>query len=104
MGEVCRARDTRLGRDVAIEMLPQHLSAQPEIRTRFEREAKTVPCPNHSNICVLHDVGRKGDTDVLVMELIEGDALAARLRRRPLTSAELLRFGNLIADALVSRR
>jgi eukaryotic-like serine/threonine-protein kinase len=100
MGEVYRARDTRLGRDVAIKVLPQHLSSQPEIRARFEREAKTVSSLNHPNICVLYDVGREGETDYLVMELIEGETLAVRLRKGPLASAELLRFGTQIADAL----
>ena len=79
MGEVYRARDSRLGRDVAIKVLPEHLSAQPEIRARFEREARTVSGLNHPNICTLFDVGREGETDFLVMELIEGDTLADRL-------------------------
>ena len=100
MGEVYRARDSRLGRDVAIKVLPEHLSDQPEIRARFEREAKTVSGLNHPNICTLFDVGREGETDFLVMELIEGDTLAERLKRGPLTAAELLRFGTQIADAL----
>jgi Tol biopolymer transport system component len=106
MGEVYRARDTRLGRDVAIKVLPEHLSADPEIRARFEREAKTVSSLNHPHICVLFDVGRvpgeagSRDTDFLVMELVEGDTLAERLRRGPLSAAELLRFGTQIADAL----
>ena len=100
MGEVFRARDTRLGRDVAIKVLPQHLSAQPEVRARFEREAKTVSGLNHPNICTLYDVGREGDTDYLVMELIEGETLADRLRRGPLPTADMLRFGIQIADAL----
>jgi eukaryotic-like serine/threonine-protein kinase len=100
MGEVYRARDSRLGRDVAIKVLPQHLSAQPEIRARFEREARTVSSLNHPNICTLFDVGREGDTDFLVMELIEGDTLAARLQKGPLSAPELLRFGTQIADAL----
>jgi len=63
MGEVFRARDPRLGREVAIKVLPQHLSANPETRARFEREAKTVSSLNHPHICTLHDVGREGDTD-----------------------------------------
>jgi Tol biopolymer transport system component len=100
MGEVYRARDTRLGRDVAIKVLPQHLSDQPEVRARFEREAKMVSSLNHPHVCVLYDVGREGDTDYLVMELIEGDSLAARLRKGPLPAAELLRTGTQIADAL----
>ena len=100
MGEVYRARDTRLDRDVAIKVLPQHLSEQPEVRARFEREAKMVSSLNHPHICVLFDVGREGNTDFLVMELIEGDTLAVRLRKGPLPAAELLRTGTQIADAL----
>ena len=106
MGEVYRARDTRLGRDVAIKVLPAHLSANPEIRARFEREAKTVSSLNHPNICTLFDVGRapgeagSGDTDFLVMELIEGGTLADRLQRGALPAAEALRLGTQIADAL----
>ncbi|MBI5836698.1 MAG: serine/threonine-protein kinase [Candidatus Eisenbacteria bacterium] len=100
MGEVYRARDTRLGRDVAVKVLPQHLSAHPEIRTRFEREAKTLSSLNHPHICVLHDIGRDGDTDFLVMELVEGETLADRLAKGPLPVPEVLRFGGQIADAL----
>jgi len=100
MGEVYRARDTRLGRDVAIKVLPRHLSEQPEIRSRFEREARTVSSLNHPNICTLFDVGREGDTDYLVMELIDGETLAQRLSRGALPAAELLRLGVQIADAL----
>ena len=81
MGEVYRARDTRLGRDVAIKVLPQHLSSNPEVRARFEREAKTVSSLNHPHICTLFDVGREGDTDYLVMELVDGETLATRLAR-----------------------
>src|SRR5262245_60735017 len=100
MGEVYRARDPRLGREVAIKVLPQHLSHDPEIRARFEREARTVSALNHPHICVLYDVGREGDTDFLVMELVEGDTLAARLARGALPGPELLRLGTQIADAL----
>ncbi len=82
MGEVYRARDTRLGREVAIKVLPQHLSANPETRARFEREARAVSSLNHPHICTLHDVGREGDTDYLVLELIEGETLAAAPRAR----------------------
>jgi len=85
MGEVYRARDPRLGREVAIKVLPQHLSADPETRARFEREAKTISSLNHPHICTLHDVGREGDTDYLVMELITGETMAARLSRGPLS-------------------
>ncbi|MBI5170613.1 MAG: serine/threonine-protein kinase [Candidatus Eisenbacteria bacterium] len=100
MGEVYRARDTRLGREVAIKVLPQHLSDNAEVRTRFEREARTISGLNHPNICTLFDVGREGEVDYLVMELVEGDTLAERLRRGPLPTAELVRYGVQIADAL----
>ena len=100
MGEVYRARDGRLGREVAIKVLPQHLTANEEVRARFSREAKLVSSLNHPNICTLFDVGREGETDYLVMELIEGETLAERLRRGPLPGPELLRLAVQIADAL----
>ncbi|MEO5988479.1 MAG: protein kinase [Candidatus Eisenbacteria bacterium] len=100
MGEVYRSRDTRLGREVAIKVLPVHLSANAEVRTRFEREARTISGLNHPNICTLFDVGREGETDYLVMELIEGETLAERLRRGPLSTPEVVRLGIQIADAL----
>ncbi len=100
MGEVYRARDTRLGRDVAIKVLPQHLSANAEVAARFEREAKTVSSLNHPHICTLFDVGREGETEYLVMELVEGDTLAARLEGGPLPASDVLKFGVQIADAL----
>ncbi|HEU4365161.1 MAG TPA: protein kinase [Candidatus Krumholzibacteria bacterium] len=100
MGEVYRARDTRLGREVAVKVLPQHLSQNPEVRARFEREAKTVSSLNHPHICTLFDVGREGDVDYLVMELIEGETLATRLMKGPLPVGETLRIGSQIADAL----
>jgi Tol biopolymer transport system component len=106
MGEVYRARDSRLGRDVAVKVLPQHLSDNPEVRARFEREAKTVSALNHPNICTLHDVGRAsgvagpGDTDYLVMELVEGETLAQRLAKGPLALAEVVKLGAQVADAL----
>ncbi len=100
MGEVYRARDTRLGRDVAVKVLRPHLSADSDSRARFEREARVISGLNHPNICVLHDVGRAGDTDYLVMELVDGESLAQRLGRGPLSIPELLRVGAQIADAL----
>jgi hypothetical protein len=100
MGEVYRAKDTRLGREVAVKVLPQHLSASPEVRARFEREARTISGLNHPHICTLHDVGREGDTDFLVMELVEGETLAQRLAKSALPIAEVLRLGAQIADAL----
>jgi serine/threonine protein kinase/Tol biopolymer transport system component len=100
MGEVYRARDTRLARDVAIKVLPDHHAATSEVRARFEREARTVSSLNHPHICTLHDVGREGDTDYLVMELVEGESLAQRLARGPLPVAEVLKLAAQIADAL----
>ena len=100
MGEVYRARDTRLGRDVAVKVLPAHLSANPDSRARFEREARVVSGLNHPHICVLHDIGRAGDADYLVMELVDGESLAQRLSRGPVSIAELRRFGAQIAGAL----
>jgi eukaryotic-like serine/threonine-protein kinase len=100
MGEVYLARDTRLGREVAIKVLPQHLSENAEVRARFEREARTVSSLNHPNICTLFDVGREGETDYLVMERIEGETLAERLRKGALATPELVRLGAQIADAL----
>src|SRR6201982_590540 len=81
MGEVYRARDTRLERSVAIKILPAHLSADPARKLRFEREAKTVSALNHPNICSLFDVGSQNGTDFLVMECIEGESLAQRIAR-----------------------
>src|SRR6201997_2013076 len=76
MGEVYRARDTRLDRVVAIKVLPTHLADEPERRERFEREARTIASLNHPHICVLHDIGRQDGTDYLVMEYLEGQTLA----------------------------
>src|SRR5215510_11003824 len=100
MGEVYRARDTRLGRDVAVKVLPQHLSANPDVRARFEREAKTVSAFNHPHICTLFDVGREDGIDYLVMELVEGETLAHRLEKGALPIEQMLRLGIEIADAL----
>jgi Tol biopolymer transport system component len=100
MGEVYRARDTRLGREVAVKVLPEHLSGNPEIRQRFEREAKAVSSLNHPHICTLFDIGSHEGTDFLVMELLEGETLAVRLKQRPLPLPELLTFGIQIADGL----
>ncbi len=100
MGEVYRAKDTRLDRSVAIKVLPQHLSSAPEIRARFEREARAVSSLNHPHICTLHDVGHQDGIDYLVMELVEGETLAQRLERGPLPTEQLLKIGIEIADAL----
>jgi serine/threonine protein kinase len=100
MGEVYRARDTRLDRTVAVKVLPAHLHDRPELRARFEREARAVSALSHPHICVLHDVGRHEDTDYLVMEYLEGETLAARIARSPLPQDEALRYGVQIAQAL----
>ena len=100
MGEVYRARDARLDREVAIKVLPRHLHAAPDLAERFTREARTLSRLNHPNICTLHDVGRDGDIDYLVMELIAGETLAARLARGALPVDELLRLAAQMADAL----
>src|SRR5262245_47063339 len=78
MGEVYKGRDTRLERTVAIKVLPQRFSSSPEIRQRFEREAKTISQLSHPHICALYDVGREGETEYLVMEYLEGETLSAR--------------------------
>jgi eukaryotic-like serine/threonine-protein kinase len=100
MGEVYRARDTRLDRTVAIKILSSQLVASVELRARFEREARVISQLQHPNICVLHDVGREGSIEYLVMEFLEGESLADRLKKGPLASEELLRVAIQIADAL----
>src|SRR5437016_1857659 len=100
MGEVYRARDTRLERTVAVKVLPQHLSASSEVRQRFEREAKTISQLSHPHICALYDVGREGETEYLVMEYLEGETLADPLLKGSLPTEQALRFGIEIADAL----
>ena len=100
MGEVYRAKDTRLDRQVAVKVLSSHLSASEEVRQRFEREAKTISQFSHPHICSLYDVGREGETDYLVMELLEGESLADRLGKGALPTEQVLRFGIQIADAL----
>jgi len=100
MGEVYRAKDTRLDRAVAIKVLPAQLSSDPDRRARFEREARAVSSLNHPHICTLHDIGRQDGIDYLVMEYVEGETLAARLTRGPLPIEQVLRLGAQIADAL----
>jgi eukaryotic-like serine/threonine-protein kinase len=100
MGEVYRAKDTRLEREVAVKVLSSHLSASEEIRQRFEREAKTISQFSHPHICALYDVGREGETEFLVMELLEGESLADRLGKGALPNEQVLRYGIEIADAL----
>jgi serine/threonine protein kinase len=100
MGEVYRAKDTRLDRTVAIKVLPTHLSTNPEFKQRFEREARTVSSLNHPHICHLYDVGSQDGTDFLVMEFLDGETLADRLRRGALPFPELLKIGIEVAEAL----
>jgi eukaryotic-like serine/threonine-protein kinase len=103
MGEVYKARDTRLNRSVAVKVLPPELASDPERRSRFEREAHAIAALSHPHICTIYDVGRENGTDYLVMELLEGETLADRLGRakaRPLTMSDVLRYATEIADAL----
>src|ERR1700758_2742129 len=100
MGEVYRARDTRLDRIVAIKVLPAHLADEPERRERFEREARTIASLNHPHICVLHDIGRQDGIDFLVMEYLEGETLAQRLLKGPLPLGQVLQYAIEISDAL----
>ena len=100
MGEVYRARDTRLDRFVAIKILQSHLSCSPELKARFEREARTLSSLSHPHICSLYDVGRDGDVEFLVMELLEGETLSARLQRGQLPVNAVVKLGIEIADAL----
>jgi len=100
MGEVYRARDTRLERTVAVKILPAHLSSDPTRKQRFEREAKTISSLNHPHICTLHDIGSQDGIDYLVMECVEGETLAKRLEKGPLPLEQVLKYGAQVADAL----
>ncbi len=112
MGEVYRAHDTRLARDVAVKVLPANVASDPHFRGRFEREAKAISQLSHPNICILHDVGDATVSDpsaeggpaleikYLVMEFLDGESLAQRLARGPLPIEHVLRYGGQIADAL----
>jgi Tol biopolymer transport system component len=100
MGEVYQARDTRLDRVVAIKVLPSHLSSDPALRQRFEREARAISALTHPNICTLHDVGRENGVDFLVMEYLEGETLGSRLLRGPMPLSQLCPIAQEIAEAL----
>src|ERR1700678_1733609 len=100
MGEVYRARDTRLDRTVAIKILASHLSSSPELKQRMEREARTISSLNHPHICQLYDIGSQDGTDYLVMEFLEGETLAARLSKGAVPMSEILKIGIAVADAL----
>jgi serine/threonine protein kinase len=100
MGEVYRARDTRLDREVAIKVLPAPLSSDPEARARLRREARALSQFSHPHICAIYDVGEHADIDYVVMELVPGETLAARLARGPLKLSEVVEFGAQIGEAL----
>ena len=100
MGEVFKARITRLDRTVAIKVMPKHIAAREDLRARFEREARTVSSLNHPNICVLYDIGKQDGIDFMVLEYLEGETLAARIAKGPLSLDQSLRYAMQIADAL----
>jgi Tol biopolymer transport system component len=100
MGEVYKATDTRLSRTVAIKVLPPHWVADAEMKQRFEREAQTIASLKHPNICVLHDIGSDSGVDFLVMEFLDGETLAERIKRGPLPLDEALDVAIAITDAL----
>ena len=100
MGEVYRARDTRLDRDVAVKVLPANLSSDHNLRQRLEREAKAVSKISHPHICTLHDIGHQDGVDFLIMELLEGETLGQRLTKGALSSEQTVRYAAQIADAL----
>lgn len=100
MGEVYKARDTRLDRFVAIKVLPEHIARREDLRQRFEREARSVASLNHPHICVLHDIGNQDGTGYMVMEHLEGETLAARITRGALPFDQALQLATQIADAL----
>jgi eukaryotic-like serine/threonine-protein kinase len=100
MGEVWRAKDTRLDREVAVKVLPASFAADAQLRIRFDREARAISSLNHPHICTLFDVGQEAGLDFLVMELIDGESLADRLRKGALPIEQVLRIGSQIATAL----
>lgn len=102
MGEVYEARDTRLGRTVALKLLTRELAARPEGRQRFEREARAISALNHPHVCTLYDVSHEEGVDFLVMERVQGRTLAARLQDGALSISETLQYAGQIADALAA--
>ncbi len=100
MGEVYRARDVRLDRSVAVKVLASHLSSSPELKQRMEREARAISSLNHPHICHLYDIGSQDGNDYLVMEFLEGETLAERLRKGALPLSEILKIGIAVAEAL----
>ena len=102
MGEVYKARDTRLHRTVAIKVLPRELTSDPAAKQRLDREARAVAALSHPHICPLFDIGHQDETDFLVMEYLEGETLRARLSRGKLPLDEALQYGVQIADAMAA--
>ncbi len=100
MGEVYKARDTRLDRVVAVKVLPAHFAGRPDVRERFDREARTIAALNHPHICVLHDIGHQDGVDFLVMEYLEGETLAQRLAKGPLPLEQVFEYAIQMSDAL----
>src|SRR5260370_32152169 len=100
MGEVYRARDTRLDRIVAVKILPEHLSSNPQLRERFEREARAISSLSHPNICSLYDVGQQNGIDYLVMEHLEVETLAGTLKKGPLPTDQALQYAIQLTAAL----
>src|SRR6266851_8432998 len=100
MGEVYRALDTRLERIVAVKVLVSHLSSSPELKQRMEREAKAISSLNHRHICHLYDIGSQDGTDYMVMEFLEGETLAERLRKGAMPLNEIFKTGIAVAEAL----
>ncbi len=103
MGEVYKARDTRLDRTVAIKVLPEHVASDPDLKQRFEREAKTISSLNHPHICTLYDIGEQDGIDFLVMEYLEGETLAQRLEKGalPLDQALKIARSDFLGDRCV---
>ena len=100
MGEVYKARDSRLDRTVAVKVLPPHFAQRADLRQRFEREAKALSSLSHPHICILHDIGKQDGADYLVMEFLQDETLGARLKRGPLPIDQALRFAIQMIDAL----
>src|SRR5947208_1177708 len=102
MGEVYRARDTRLGREVAVKVLPESLASNTDRQARFEREAQAVAALSHPNILAIHDYGTEGAVTYAVMELLEGETLSARLAKGPLPWRQAVEVGAAITDGLAA--
>src|SRR6267143_2074380 len=100
MGEVYRARDTRLQRTVAIKVLPAHLSSDPDLHARFEQEAKSISALQHPNICVVHDIGSQDGVDFMVMEYVAGRTLDKIIPPGGMATDQAIRYAVQVADAL----